>query len=102
VLSPYLFAVFIDSVVQRVQASGTGCHVKFACVCIIMYADDISLPAPSVTVLQRLLYACEAELDLLDMTINVNKSACMRIGPRYKMKGVSLLLMAVRYCGVIP
>ena len=42
-LSPYLFAVFIDSVVQRVQASGVGCYVKFICVSIILYADDILL-----------------------------------------------------------
>jgi len=85
VLSPYLFAVFIDSVVQRVQASGTGCYVKFTCVCIIVYTEDILLLAPSVAALQQLLYACEVELDLLDMTINVNKSACMRIGPWYKV-----------------
>ena len=52
VLSPYLFAVFIDSVVQRVQASGIGCYVKFICVSIILYADDILLLAPSVTALQ--------------------------------------------------
>jgi len=51
-----------------------------------VYAGDILLLAPSVTALQQLLYACEAELDLLDMTINVNESACMRIGPRYKVK----------------
>jgi len=72
VLSPYVFAVFIDSVVQRVQASGTGCYVKFTRVCIIVYAGDILLLALSVTALQQLLYACEVELDLLDMTINVN------------------------------
>jgi len=53
-----------------------------------VYADDILLLAPSVTALQRLLYACEVELNLLDMTINVNKLkwACMRTGSRYKVK----------------
>ena len=44
-----MFAVFIDSVVQRVHASGVGCYVKFICVSIILYADDIlfvrTLPA---------------------------------------------------------
>ena len=38
VLSRYLFAVFIDSVVQRVQASGIGCYVKFICSNIILGA----------------------------------------------------------------
>ena len=51
VLSPYLFAVFIDSVVERVRASGIGCYVKFVCFSVILYADDIMLIAPSVTAL---------------------------------------------------
>jgi len=69
-----------------------------------MYANDILLMAPSVIALQQLLYACEDELDLLDMTISVNKSGCVQIGPRYKVKcnWITILLMAVRYCGAIP
>jgi len=43
VLSPYLFAVFIDSVAQRIQASEIGCFVKFICASIILYADDMLL-----------------------------------------------------------
>ena len=31
--------------------------------CIILYADDILLIAPSVTMLERLLHTCEDELD---------------------------------------
>ena len=90
VLSPYLFAVFIDGVVQRVQASGIGCYVKFICFNIILYADDILLLAPSVTALQQLLHICETELACLDMVINVGKSACMRIGSRYNTISLSL------------
>jgi len=44
--------------------------------------DDILLIASSVSELQHLLVICEAELDSLDMLINVNKSCCVRIGPR--------------------
>ena len=90
VLSPYLFAVFIDGVVQRVQASGIGCYVKFICFNIILYADDILLLAPSVTALQQLLHVCETELACLDMAINVGKSACMRIGSRYNVKCMNI------------
>ena len=43
VLSPYLFACFIYSVVDNVQASGLGCHVNMACLSILLYADDILL-----------------------------------------------------------
>ena len=51
---------------------------------IILYADDILLLAPSVTQLERLLRKCE-ELSYLDMAINVKKSACVRVGPRYNV-----------------
>jgi hypothetical protein len=50
---------------------------------IVLYADDILLFAPSVSELQRLLTECEVELNWLDMLINVKKSCCLRIGPRF-------------------
>ena len=49
-----------------------------------MYADDILLIAPSMSVLQKL--ACEKKkLDAMDMIINVKKSSCLRVGPRLKV-----------------
>ena len=62
-LSPYLFAIFVDSIVDRVKATGLGCYLNSVCVSILLYADDIVLSAPSVTALQCLLEVCERELD---------------------------------------
>jgi len=42
--------------------------------------------APSVTELERLLHVCKRELEWLDMSINYNKSRCLRIGPPYDVK----------------
>jgi len=70
VLSPYLFAVFIDSVVDNIKASGLGCYIKCVCYSILLYADDIILLSPSVSSLQKLLSVCELELSWLDMEIN--------------------------------
>jgi hypothetical protein len=75
----------------------------------MLYADDILLIATSITKLQRLLFACEKELKLLDMTINANKSRSLRIGPRHAASCVCLratdgLLIPsvdeIRYLGV--
>ena len=52
----------------------------------ILYADDILLSAPSVTQLERLLRKCEEELSYLDVAINVKKSACLSVGPRYNVR----------------
>jgi len=50
-----------------------------------MYADDILLIAPSMSVLQKL--ACEKKkLDAMDMIINVKKSSCLRVGPWHIFK----------------
>ena len=74
VLSPHLFAVYLDDLVHH-HSPGHGIR-------IILYADDILIIAPSVCELQRLLSICEVELEWLDMSINVKKSCCIRIGQR--------------------
>jgi len=73
VLSPFLFAVFIDSVVDRVKVTGVGCYLFSECVSIFLYADDILLIVPSVT---ALVIACVNELTHIDMRIN-EKNQCV-------------------------
>jgi len=63
VLSPFLFAIFVDSIADRVKATGLGCYLNSVCVSILLYTDDIVLSAPSVTALRCLLEVCERELD---------------------------------------
>jgi hypothetical protein len=81
-LSPTIFSVYVNDIVSRLHFSVN----KFT----VLYADDILLMAPSVTELQRMLILCETELTWLDMTINVKKSCCIRVGPRYNAPCVSL------------
>ena len=49
---------------------------------MILYADDILIPSPSVSQLDHLLHACESEFAWLDMAINFSKSCCIRVVPR--------------------
>jgi len=109
VLSPYLFALYIDDVIQHVNSLNVGCFYRSVNTSIILYADDILLLAPSVHSLQTLLSACEAKLRQLDLAINANKSVCVRIGPRCYSKCASLVtsdgkdlvwVVTVRYLGV--
>jgi len=65
VLSPFLFAVYLDDLSKL-------CFPFDACY-IILYADDIMLISPSITNLERLLHRCEHELFWLDMSINLKK-----------------------------
>ena len=73
VLSPVLFAIYIDGV--------SKCSKLYPRSYVILYADDILLLAPTVTLLDRLFAACEFELTHLDMAINSKQSCCLRVGP---------------------
>jgi hypothetical protein len=108
-LSPYLFAIYVDSLVEKIKSNGYGCYKRYVCCSILLYADDILLVSPSVSSLQSLIHICEAELDSLDMRINVKKSACIRIGPRYNSKCNTLTTLngsdiqwvgSLRYLGI--
>jgi hypothetical protein len=107
VLSPYLFALFIDSVSYKVQECGS--RLSWTPVSILLYADDILLLSPSVSSLQHLVYVCQTELEALDMPINVRKSMCMRIGPRFNNSCAPLTTLGghkltwiseIRYLGI--
>jgi len=90
-LSRYLFALYIDSIFDKVKHSNLGSNIKWFCLCVFLYADDILLLALTVSSLQQYCYICKTELASLDMSINANKSACLRVGPRYN----NLVLVAI-------
>jgi len=74
VLAPFLFAIYLDDLSEICTPNCS----RF----IILYADDILLITYSVVDLEKLIRLCERELNWLDMTINVKKSCCLRIGAR--------------------
>ena len=90
VLSPCLFAIYIDGLVKKVQSCGYGCYVCHACVSILLYADDILLLAPSALHFRcYCLYVRRWEGEGDRVTYNMSmpkKSARLRIGPRYNAK----------------
>jgi len=88
VLSPHLFAVYIDSLISKVQSCGLGCYVRHISFNLLLYADDILLSAPSVSALQSLLHVCEQELLQLYMAINLRKSSCTHIGARFNSDAI--------------
>jgi len=83
VLSPHLFAIYIDSLADKVKASRSGCLVRFYYtyeyhILRRWYFTDSSL-GHFRSVIVNCLWK---KLQYLDMSVNLKKSACMRIGPR--------------------
>ena len=100
VLSPFLFAVYVDDIVSKRRIDYYSA--------IVLYADDILLIAQSVSELQKMLECCETELSWLDMSINTAKSCCIRIGKRHYIKCANIVTVSgyelrwvneVRYLG---
>ena len=59
ILSPILFCVYIDELLNRLLSSGIGCHMGHLSYTCFGYADDVNLLAPSVGALQDLITICE-------------------------------------------
>jgi len=74
-LSPLLFCLFIDDIINRMSLR-QRCQM-------VLCADDILIIALSVNELQHLVNICEIELAALDMLTNAKKSCCLRIDPRH-------------------
>ena len=80
VLSPVLFNLYVDELVDTLESCGLGCHVvnkSFAC---IFDADDILIISPTVAGLQTMLNLCFAFATENGMTFNNDKSFCMQVG----------------------
>ena len=58
ILSPILFTVYIDELLQWLANIGVGCHWKGMFAGCLCYADDLALLAPSAHALRRMLKVC--------------------------------------------
>jgi len=83
VLSPSLFAIYLNDIISLLPLTQRYC--------VILYADDILIIAPSVSELQNIVNICEHELNRLDMILNVKKYCCVRIGQRHDVKCAAML-----------
>ena len=70
VLSPYLFAVYLDELSIQLGSARVGCTVENIVVNHLKFADDICVFSPNISGLQCLLNICEITLNC-DKTIGV-------------------------------
>ena len=86
ILSPKLHSVYVDDLSDYLVKSQIGCQKDNVCVNHVMYADDISLMAPSPAALQKLINIWHDFSVQNNLTFNSSKSFCMVFKPRlYKL-----------------
>ena len=77
VISPHIFAVYLDDLVKLLKKSGVGCHIVGQIVSAIVYADDLCLLAPTRSSLQHLLLICQKYAEEWCISYNPKKSKLM-------------------------
>ena len=77
VISPILFTLYTNSLIEKVRESKLGCHVGNKCAAIFVYADDIILLAPTRFAIQSLLTICENFATEFNLQFNPSKCKLM-------------------------
>ena len=86
VLSPQLFAIYMNDLSVCLTQCKAGCHLNETVTNHVMYADDICLMAPSAMALQKMLNFCYEFSLSNDIIFNPIKSQCMVFKPnRFKL-----------------
>lgn len=73
VLSPTLFAIYIDGMLKQLESSKIGCFVGSKYCGIIGYADDVILLSPTQNAMRKMINICEAYADEFLIKFNGNK-----------------------------
>ena len=77
VLSPTLFAVYLDGMLRQLERSKVGCYVGAKFCGVVSYADDVIILAPSHTAMCRMITVCEEYANCFCIEFNGSKSKCI-------------------------
>ena len=84
VASPVLFTVYMDELLHYLESTNTGCYIGHEYFGVLCYADDVTLLAPNVTALQKMMTTCEEFGPKYDVRYNPQKTLVMQIGQTTK------------------
>ena len=73
-MSPLLFALYIDDLIQELNAKEVGVMYGDGMLSTLLYADDIVLIAPNELNLQSIITVVEKWCKTWQMSLNVNKT----------------------------
>ncbi|CAL4101184.1 unnamed protein product, partial [Meganyctiphanes norvegica] len=81
VISPILYCLYIDGLINELKASNVGCFMGGVYAGIFIYADDLKLLAPSVYALRVMLAICQNYAAKYDVKFN-DKSQLIVFKPK--------------------
>lgn len=90
VLSPVLFAIYMDVLLDKLRNLGVGCRIDGCYAGALAYADDVTLIAPSFHAMRAMLHECEEFAEKFDVLFNSTKSVSIVINGPEVQSGFSL------------
>ena len=100
VLSPILFTIYMDVLLERLNNSGYGCYMGHMFTGAFGYADDIIMLAPTRTSMETLISICEEFSRDYSILFNASKSKHLYFSHkskdtavRFDMQGVPIPLV---------
>ena len=82
ILSPLLFSVYIDELLNKLQNSGFGCRIGHLYAGALGFADDLILICPTESGMQKMLKICESYAKEHDLVFNGAKSRLLIFNPQ--------------------
>ena len=76
-LSPILFSLYLDKLLVELRELGIGCHMNGLFTGAFIYADDITIIAPSCYALKSMFNVCEEYASSHDILFNSLKTKYM-------------------------
>ena len=89
-LSPLLYTVYNDVLLQRLQSNGTGCWIGDCYYGALSYADDLCILSPSIKGLQQMLDICTEYGNEFDVLFNPKKTQCMKFSKQKKGEDINI------------
>ena len=86
VLSPLLFSIYVDDLLEKLKNNGVGCHIGHKFVGALGYADDIILLCPTADGLMKMIKICEDYANEHSILFNGKKSKYLVFGINGKYK----------------
>ena len=77
VLSPLLFSIYVNELIQKLRESGIGCWIGSSYMGIIAYADDLIILAPRRDALQRMVKISETYMREHKILFSAKKTKCI-------------------------
>ena len=102
VLSPRLFNVYLNELLSKLRENGLGCHMNSQFVGTFIYADDITILAPSHSSLQSMLticdqYASKNKNKNKNIFISINNDiANLYIEENYTNVNIAIMVISIR------